>query len=125
MSLIQMIKPYHYVRFRWWKRVDLKKVAEDFGLFNVEMIIGPKIEGEISFFKAHERDELKVKADTLTARLSSFKVLLFQKEVAPLTTRDMELRKKVLELYPRNRSTPFPWLFTQEPEFEVANKPSI
>lgn len=120
-----MIKPYHYVRFRWWKRVDLKKVAEDFGLFNVEMIIGPKIEGEISFFKAHERDELKVKADTLTARLSSFKVLLFQKEVAPLTTRDMELRKKVLELYPRNRSTPFPWLFTQEPEFEVANKPSI
>ena len=32
--------------------------------------------------------------------------------------RDMELREKVLKMYPRGRPTPFPWEFSSEPKFE-------
>jgi len=65
------------------------------------------------------RQEFKVAADTLIARLSSFRALLAQREAAPFTERDMELRKKILELYPRNRPSPFPWQFSEEPIFQV------
>lgn len=114
-----MAEPYHYVRFRWWSRVDLQKVSEDLsGLFSVEMIVLPSGEREL-VFKKDERRELKVSADTLTAWLSVFRAVLSQKEAFPFTARDLELRKKVLELYPRSRPTPFPWLFVHEPKFEV------
>ena len=63
--------------------------------------------------------ELKVGADTLNAILSIFSGTLYQKEAVPFTTRDVELRKKVLEMYPRSRPTPFPWSFSDEPKFEV------
>ena len=115
-----MIKSYRHVRFRWWEGIDLKKVSEDLGRsFSVEMDIRPSDEYEISLI-TDERDELKVNADTLSAMLSRFRAVLYQKEAAPFTARDMALRKKVLELYPRNRSTPFPWMFSHEPEFEIA-----
>lgn len=115
-------QPYHYVRFRWWRRVDLKKVARELGeTFSVEEIAMPKGEMEISLFK-DEREELKVEADTLLAMLSPFRAVLSQREPAPFTTRDLELRKRVLELYPRSRPTPFPWEFSQEPKFDVACK---
>lgn len=115
-----MAEPYHYVRFRWWTRIDLKGVSEDLsGLFHVEMFVPPSDEREL-VFKKDVRRELKVSADTLTARLSAFRAVLSQKEAAPFTARDLELRKKVLELYPRSRPTPFPWLFGHEPKFEEA-----
>jgi hypothetical protein len=50
--------------------------------------------------------------------LSSFSVLLYQKEGKPFTARDMELREKVMKMYPRSRPTPFPWEFSLEPNFE-------
>jgi hypothetical protein len=31
----------------------------------------------------------------------------------------MELRKRILEIYPRNRPTPLPFLINDEPKFEV------
>jgi hypothetical protein len=31
----------------------------------------------------------------------------------------MELRARILELYPKNTPTPFPMLWSTEPEFEV------
>ena len=96
------------------------KVSEDLSeLFSVEMFVPPSDEREL-VFKKDERKELKVSADTLTARLSVFRAVLTQKEAAPFTARDLELRKKVLGLYPRSRPTPFPWLFSHEPKFEVA-----
>lgn len=61
--------------------------------------------------------ELKLKADTLNAFISLTRAILFQKERAPFTPRDMELRKRILEIYPRNRPTPF--LINDEPKFEV------
>jgi hypothetical protein len=67
-----------------------------------------------------EREELKVSSNTLTAMLSAFRAVLYQKEAASFTERDMKLREKVLELYPRKRSTPFPIpLISIEPKFEA------
>jgi hypothetical protein len=115
-----MIEPYHYVRFKWWEGIDLKKVSEDLGRsFSVKMYIRPRDNLEFIFEK-DERDELKVSSDTLSAMLSRSRAVLYQKEVAPFTARDMELREKVLELYPRNTPTPFPWSFSYEPKFEIA-----
>ena len=114
-----MAEPYNYVRFRWWSRVDLERASEDLGkLFSVTMVDYPSDKHELSLYK-DERKELKVGADTLNAILSIFSVTLYQKEAAPFTTRDVELRKKVLEMYPRSRPTPFPWSFSDEPKFEV------
>lgn len=79
----------------------------------------PSNELEMSLMK-DERNELKISADTLTVILSKFRAVLYQKEATPFTASDVELRKKVLELYPRNSPTPFPWSFTFEPKFEIA-----
>jgi hypothetical protein len=112
---------YRFVRFRWWRRVDLKAVAAELGgTFSVEEIAMPKGEMEISLLK-DDREELKVEADTLVVMLSAFRAVLSQKEAAPFTKRDLELREKILELYPRSRPTPFPWEFSQEPKFDVAS----
>ena len=113
-----MVGTYTYVRFKWWEPIDLEEVRKDLSrFFSVEMHRRPRDKREIAL--SDERDELQVKADTLSAMLSRFRAVLYQKESAPFTTRDMELRNKVLELYPRDRSTPFPWGFSSEPKFET------
>ena len=105
------------MRFRWWQGVDLKKASEALGTeFGVEPIELPQ--AGISIVR-DERDELKVHSDTLGAILSRFRAVLFQKESAPFTERDVRLRERILELYPRNRPTPFPWEYSAEPKFEV------
>ncbi len=115
-----MVKPYHYVRFNWWGRVDLDEVADELvKKFSVAMARIPWDDLEVSLDNGlHE--ELRVKADTLNAFLSIHKVVLFQMEAEPFTARDMELRRRMMELYPRKRPTPFPFMFGREPEFEVA-----
>ena len=113
-------EPYHYVRFRWWNRVDLDQAEQEFSKeFEVETKIYPHDEIELTLRK-DENEEVIVRADTLTAMLSVFRAVLSQKQVAPFTDRDMELRKKVLEAYPRSRPTPFPWSFTHEPKIETS-----
>ncbi len=52
---------------------------------------------------------MKIEADTLRARLSSNRAVLYQRENAPFTARDMALRGRVMELYPHNSPTPFPF----------------
>ena len=97
----------------------LKTLVEDFSKeFKVEQRFLPTDETELVLHK-DEREELKVSANTLTAMLSAFRAVLYQKEAAPFTEGDMKLREKVLELYPRKRSTPFPIpLISIEPKFE-------
>lgn len=113
------MRAYHYIRFNWWREVDLEEVAEELSRdFRVEMVRIPWDDREITLHDQNE--ELKVWADTLGAFLSPFKVVLFQREAAPFTARDMALRKRMMELYPRNRPTPFPVMFGTEPKFEVA-----
>ena len=115
-----MGEPYHYVRFRWWSRVDLEKASKDLEkFFSVERISLPSDKNEFSMYK-DEREELKVTADTLTAFLSAFHVVLSQKTAAPFTSKDVALRKQILEMYPQSRPTPFPWSFSWEPKYELA-----
>ncbi len=116
----QKIKPYYYVRWKWteFSKAELERISEDFSKsFSVTMI--DNHEDNVSLYR-NLREELRVRADTLTAFLSPFRAVIFQREAAPLTARDMKLRKKLLELYPRNRMSPLPWDFFFEPKFEVA-----
>jgi len=117
-----MSQPYGHIRFKWWKGLDPKDVAEELRKEYAVTAMTTKKEGvEISIYK-DQRDELKVAADTLIALISPFRAVLNQKERAPFTERDMALRKKIFELYPRDRPTPFPWEWSIEPKFEVTKK---
>jgi hypothetical protein len=112
--------PYHYVKFRWWSAVDLKSLDEEMRAYEFETkrLEIPKYEVELSIQKDY-RDELVVKADTLTAHLSQFRAVMTQKEAEPFSPRDMKLRKRIIEIYPQNRPTPLPWNYILEPKFEV------
>jgi len=117
---MEKAKPYYYVRFRWMKGVDMKEAARELGEnFGVETLIPPTGDFDAAMFKEH-REELKVAADTLKAFLSPKRAVLFQSKTARFTERDMELRRRILELYPRGRITPFPFFPGSEPKFEVA-----
>jgi hypothetical protein len=116
---VRLVKPYYFVRFKWWTRVDLNQLSEEFtNNFIVIKHERPSSETELSLHK-DQRNELEVKADTLIALLSVYRAVLFQKTVAPFTSKDVMLREKVLELYPRNRPTPFPWSIITEPNYET------
>ena len=114
-----MSEPYHHVRFRWWERADIDKIAEKLREgYSVDTKHWPRDKTEISLQK-DDRDEVIVSADTLTAYLSSFRAVLFQKRAAKLTRRDAELREKVREMYSHDRSTPFSPGGRPETKFEV------
>ena len=110
------MKPYRYVRSRWWGEIDLKEIAKEFkSTFSVEETLPrwgsremlPNWGIDYSF-------RLKVKADTLTARLSPVTAVLFQREGHPFTERDLALRNRIFTLYP-HRS-----YFRKEPKFQIA-----
>jgi hypothetical protein len=112
-----MASKYDYVRFRWWDPVDLDKAVAEFSDFKTKKITYEKESDDISLYK-DLRDEVEVKSDTLQALLSPLRALLYQKDVKPFTARDIELREKVMKMYPRSSPTPFPWEFSIEPKFE-------
>ena len=118
-----MSEPYHYVRFRWGPEVDIEKAMEELSTaFSVERITMPSSDDHVQASTIQgdrDRDELRVKADTLTALLSRIRAMLFQKESAPFTKKDVKLRERILELYPHSRSTPLPFFFQSEPKFSV------
>jgi hypothetical protein len=117
-----MTKPYHYVRFRWSRGLDFEEIMEDLGeMFQVEKLNRPYAATGISLHKEN-REQLKVKADTLGALLAHFRVVLYQRDPAKFTTADMQLRARILKMYPRISSTFFPWSFSKEPEFQVADE---
>jgi len=114
-----MSEPYHHVRFRWWNRADLEKIAEEFtGKYNVDMTHHPKDTMDPSLLK-DQRDELIVTADTLMGHLSIFRAVLSQKKPEKFTAKDVELRRRVREIYSHDRSTPFPWMYSSETKYEV------
>jgi hypothetical protein len=115
---------YHYVRFLWYGEVNLDKIAEDFAEYEPTLREEPEDSSRMSFHIYNLR-ELKVKADTLRAFLSLTRAVLFQRERKPFTKRDVELRKKIFEIYTKDRPTPFPWLLLNEPKFEVENNKEI
>jgi hypothetical protein len=119
-------KPYGYARFTWWHHYNLEELAtklkESFTI--VKSPAKKKKEPwdlttRAWSFQDDPREEIEVKADTLFVRLSPFRATLFQKEKAPFTKKDMELRETVLALYPRSTATPIPFRFGEkEPKFE-------
>jgi hypothetical protein len=107
--------PYYFIRYTWIDRVDVGRFAKDLSSsFEVTVLRGPE-----SHLAIVERAKYLVKADTLRVYLSPTKAILFQKEKKPFTEKDLTLRKSIFSVYPRNRSTPFPWGFMPEPRFEV------
>ena len=116
---MKVSKFYHYTRFRWDRGVNLDTLNDELKTrYNVEKRKYSQMEGEISIYKG-ERDEVVVQADTLMAHLSAVRAVLSQKEAKPFTQKDLELRKRVLEIYPRNRPTFLPMQFSHEPKFET------
>ena len=90
-----MAKPYHHIRFRWWSRANLNKIAEEFKCkYTVDMAHYPRDRMELALHK-DDREELIVIADTLMAHLSSFRAVLSQKEPVKFTAKDVELRKEI------------------------------
>jgi len=115
-----MNKPYYYVRFRWLHGINMEEVASELTEdFTVEAMKTFESDRDMTLYRGH-REELKVAADSLTARLSLTRAVLYQREPVPFTARDMRLRARILELYPRSRVTPLPLMFSDEPRFEVA-----
>ncbi|MGD2201742.1 MAG: hypothetical protein PVJ38_08945 [Candidatus Bathyarchaeota archaeon] len=111
-------QPYHFVRFLWMATVDLEEMADQFEAYVEGWREPPETETGMHTHIYNLR-ELKLKADTLQVYLSLQRAVLFQRERKPFTQRDVELRKRVFEVYPRSRPTPFPWLELDEPDFEV------
>ncbi len=68
---------------------------------------------------SYHREHLQVRAGHLSARLAYMRAVLYQKNWAPFTGRDVELRRKIREIYDRDLITPLLLAFKTEPEFEV------
>jgi hypothetical protein len=114
-------RKYSYVRYTWWNEVDLDALGVELSAeFDVKPVNVPESTVyELSLYK-DARDETLVKADTIGAYISRFRAVLFQRDRAPFTARDLELRRRILEVYPRDRPSPFQWGFSEEEPFEVA-----
>lgn len=117
-----MTEPYYYVRFKWFKRADMggakRELEESFQVTSLRAHRGGR-DIDLSPF---EREELRVRADTLAAYLSPFRAVLFQREATPFTRRDLELRDVLFRIYPRDVPSPLPMFYMDEPKFEVADE---
>ncbi len=112
-----MPEPYHHVRFRWWTSVDLDRLVSEYGgQYNAEKRAHPKDDVELTLYK-DQRDEVTLRADTLSVAASAVRAVLFQREAKPFTRLDLALRSEVAHLYDKMgpyRSAPIP-----EPSFAV------
>jgi hypothetical protein len=98
---MQLGRPYYSVQFNWgYRPINIKEVAKKLSrTFNVEWIIMVKRKRDEAFAS----DWIKVSANTLNAYLLPWRTIIFQKKPLPFTQRDIELREKLLALYPRRR----------------------
>lgn len=78
----------------------------------------PSSNGDMSIYK-NERDGIQCKADNLSAFLYEYKAVLYQKNPAPFTEKDLKMRDIVLETYPRTSSSMLSTAFQSEPAFET------
>lgn len=114
-----MAKKYHYVRWTWENKIDVDKLSHELSKkYKVETIPDHGWDLELTLMK-EARDRYLIKSDTLTVFLSVFRVVMVQKEAAPFTARDLELRIRLLELFPKERPTFLPMQSNNEPEFQI------
>jgi hypothetical protein len=112
-------KTYWHIRYRWLKNIDIQKIASELGEdFEVETMDTKKGNNDPTVWKLW-RDQLKIKANTLSALLSARRVVLYQREAMPFTEKDLKLREYLFGLYPRNRGTPLHVGSIDEPKFSV------
>lgn len=101
------VKPYYTRRFRWWSPFDLEGFVKDHNsLYEIDRRPVFAQEGRIEIF-LESRREIRVKADTLYAFLTSYRAIIMQKVLAPMTEKDRELEEFLLKKYPYKRETPF------------------
>lgn len=111
--------PYSHVALSAWGKLhDVKKLSEelqeDFTFVKTllperkSIVVISELKGAVP--------EIELKADTLFVLIAPNRAVLFQKKCGPFTKKDVELRKKILELYPCKLSLP---LFARERKFEV------
>jgi len=118
----ELIKAYHHVRWRWWNKIDADKVSKELSdKYKVEIIPDHGWDLELTYLK-EARDRFLIKSDTLTVFLSIYRVVMVQKKRAPFTKKDVELRNRMIELFPFERSTFLPMHISSEPEFETVEE---
>ena len=122
MALRLKRKAYFHIRYTWWDIIDLDEVRRVLeSQFEVTELFVPSSFWEIALFPYH-REHLLVRADNLSARLAQMRAVLNQRDWAPFTGRDMELRRMIREIYGRDLITPLPLSFNKEPDFEVESE---
>jgi hypothetical protein len=102
-----LAEAYHYARFRWWIGLNLERLSKELSeKYDVKKLKMPSYALELSLLMG-VRDEYLVKSDTLAVFLAPAKAVISQKKPAPLTHNDLELKRRIFELYPaRARSEP-------------------
>ncbi len=120
-----MEEQYYFIRYEWFQRVDLDALAKEMEEeFVVELRPMPTGRVDLSPYK-FDREGLKITADTLAVFTHPFKAVLFQREPAPFTSRDLKLRNRILELYRKNKSSLLSiGAAYSEPKFQIAEEPS-
>ena len=117
LKVSSMVEPFYHIRFRWNEPLDLERTKTMLsGSFRVTVATTPHEAGGL-VYQFGERGEVKVSADTLSARLEPYRAVLYQREAKPFTRLDLALRNTVVDLYDKMgsyRSAPMP-----EPSFEV------
>lgn len=100
-------KPLYKTRYRWWKPLDIDEFASNLGdAFQVSFRENLIAEDKIEIF-SQDRREIRVCADTVSALISPYRAVLYQREPAKLTEKDRKLLEIVMEAYPRGHYTPF------------------
>jgi len=114
--------PYHYSRFRWMRPLDLDPAITELGTdFAATKRIRPKNAVELTLY-GDQRDEVIAHADTLSAAMSPYRAVLYQRERRAFTDKDLRLRAWVLKNYDKTTPTPFPWGGDSEPRYEVEGR---
>jgi hypothetical protein len=116
------LENYEYITYSKFGRLyNVETISQKLReKFTFVKILVPKRKTSMSFIRPSELwgfvPEILFKADTLYAAISPSKATMFQKKRNPFTPKDLDLRKRILELYT--------WrfagiVFTKEPKFEV------
>ncbi len=100
-------KSLYKTRYRWWKPLDIDEFTSNFNdTFKISFRPNLVAEDKIEIF-SKDRREIRVCADTVSALLSPYRAVLYQREPAELTEKDRKLLEVVMETYPRSHNTPF------------------
>ena len=115
-----MTKLYTHTFFKWWNPADLEELSKSLNVnYEVTSHKGESGDNDPALY-IDERDELEVKSKNMVAFISKFRATLSQVNDSSLKLKDVELREIIHDNFPRDRPTPFPWEWNDEPELKAA-----